>query len=176
MAETSSSTATPSSTPSSITPVTNQNNQQSDANSITVVSSQPNKNQTKEHVNSIAEDGITSEASEENDSVNLYYDKNQEEIGIYFLYFMIISKLHELITTFVYLIEEQPIYPKAFHNMSNEFEVAVWIAQHPRILNLAIEIQNAKSTLVNKEGSQVQEVQASTSYSNITPLEIDQVI
>ncbi|RIA94542.1 hypothetical protein C1645_873360 [Glomus cerebriforme] len=66
--------------PSSITSITNQNNQQSDANSSTVVSSQPNKNQTKKHVNSIAEDDITSEASKENDSVNLYYDKYQEEI------------------------------------------------------------------------------------------------
>ncbi|RIA83847.1 hypothetical protein C1645_833177 [Glomus cerebriforme] len=93
LAEISSSTAIPFSTPSSITSVTNQNNQQSDANSSTVVSSQPNKNQTKKYVNSIADDSITSKASEENDSVNLYYDKNQEEF--------------------------------AFHNMSNEFEVAI---------------------------------------------------
>ncbi|RIA97233.1 hypothetical protein C1645_814306 [Glomus cerebriforme] len=104
LAKTSSSTITPSSILSSITPVTNQNNQQSDANSNTVVSSQPNKNQTKKHVNSIAEDSITSEVSEVNNSVNLYYNKNQEEF------------------------EEQLIYLKAFHNITNEFEVAIWIA------------------------------------------------
>lgn len=38
--------------------------------------------------------------------------------------------------------------------MTNEFEVALWVAQHPRILKLALEIQNAKSTSVTEESPQ----------------------
>jgi hypothetical protein len=39
--------------------------------------------------------------------------------------------------------------------MNSEFEVAVWLANHPRILNLALEIKNAKSMpITNKESPQ----------------------
>ena len=60
--------------------------------------------------------------------------------------------------------------------MNNEFEVALWVAQHPRILNLAKEIQSAKSTLINEKS---QEISSYSSSSNTAmPLEIvdDQVI
>ena len=61
--------------------------------------------------------------------------------------------------------------------MNNEFEVALWVAQHPRILNLAKEIQSAKSTPINEKS---QEFSSYSSSSNIAmlPLEIvdDQVI
>ena len=39
--------------------------------------------------------------------------------------------------------------------MNSEFEVAVWLANHPRILNLALDIKNAKSMpITNEERSQ----------------------
>jgi len=42
-----------------------------------------------------------------------------------------------------------------FQHMSNEFETAVWLANHSRILNLALEIKNAKSIpITNEEKSQ----------------------
>jgi hypothetical protein len=66
-------------------------------------------------------------------------------------------------------------YPTQFQNMSNEFEVALWVAQHPRILNLAKEIQNAKSTSIN-ERSQVLSSASSYPTSSTTSLEIDQVL
>lgn len=58
--------------------------------------------------------------------------------------------------------------------MSNEFEVALWVAQHPRILNLAKEIQNAKLTSINERS----QVLSTPSYptSSTTPLEVDQVL
>ena len=39
--------------------------------------------------------------------------------------------------------------------MSNEFAAAVWLANYPRILNLALEIKNAKLIpITNEEKSQ----------------------
>ena len=39
--------------------------------------------------------------------------------------------------------------------MNSEFEVAVWLANHPRIINLALDIKNAKSmSITNEESSQ----------------------
>jgi len=61
--------------------------------------------------------------------------------------------------------------------MNNEFEVALWVAQHPRILNLAKEIQSAKSTPIN-EKSQEFSSYSSSSNTAMPPPEIvdDQVI
>ena len=63
-------------------------------------------------------------------------------------------------------------YPIQFQNMSNEFEVALWVAQHPRILNLAKEIQNAKLTSVISTN----QVLSAPISSDTTPPEVDQVI
>ncbi|CAG8690257.1 877_t:CDS:2, partial [Rhizophagus irregularis] len=49
------------------------------------------------------------------------------------------------------LSEQQPKFPSQFHNMTNEFEIALWLAYHQRILNLAISIRNGMSTRVNEE-------------------------
>src|SRR5256885_7606729 len=38
--------------------------------------------------------------------------------------------------------------PPQFQNMSNEFEVAQWVAHHQRILNLAINISNGMATSI----------------------------
>jgi hypothetical protein len=60
--------------------------------------------------------------------------------------------------------------------MDNEFEAAVWVADRPRILNLALEIKKAKTMPVNSanESSQILDI---PSYSISTTLtEIDQVI
>src|SRR2546430_1368622 len=62
--------------------------------------------------------------------------------------------------------------------MNNEFEVALWVAQHPRILNLAKEIQSAKLTPIN-EKSQEFSSYSSSSNTAMPPPEIvldDQVI
>ena len=37
--------------------------------------------------------------------------------------------------------------------MDNEFEVAIWLANRPRILNLALDIKNAKSMSITNEDS-----------------------
>lgn len=46
---------------------------------------------------------------------------------------------------------QQPKFPSQFHNMTNEFEIALWLAHHQRILNLAINIRNGMSTRVIEE-------------------------
>jgi len=71
--------------------------------------------------------------------------------------------------------------PTQFHNMSNEFEIAYWLAHHKRILDLAINIRDGMANGINKESDM-----ASTStyalthrlsYESVsTPPEIDQVI
>jgi hypothetical protein len=58
--------------------------------------------------------------------------------------------------------------------MNNEFEVALWVAQHPRILNLAKEIQSAKSTPIN-EDSHVLSSYPSNS-TTVIPQEIDEQV
>ena len=65
--------------------------------------------------------------------------------------------------------------------MSNEFEVAMWVAQHPRILNLAKEIQNAKSTPITTTSTtstnETLQVFSNAPTSNTsTTQEINQVI
>jgi len=72
---------------------------------------------------------------------------------------------------------EETRFPAQFNNMNNEFEIALWVAQHLRILNLAKEIQNAKSTPITstKESSQVLSALLYPT-SIITSPEIDQVI
>ena len=56
--------------------------------------------------------------------------------------------------------------------MNNEFEVAVWLANHPRILNLALNIKNAKSIpIINEENPQgSQSLQGQSSQVEITPV------
>ena len=41
--------------------------------------------------------------------------------------------------------------PAQFHNMSNEFEIAYWLAHHKRILDLAINIRDGMANGINKE-------------------------
>lgn len=62
--------------------------------------------------------------------------------------------------------------------MDNEFEVALWVSQHPRILNLAKEIQSAKSTPINEESheSHVNLSYSSNSSTVVLPELDDQVI
>jgi hypothetical protein len=61
--------------------------------------------------------------------------------------------------------------------MSNEFEIALWVAHHQRILNLAINIRNsmAISVPVNEE-SETSQIPISTSYPISNLSEISQVI
>ena len=68
--------------------------------------------------------------------------------------------------------------PAQFQSMNNEFEVALWVAQHPRILNLAKEIQDAKSTpITTNEEFQILTTTLHPTISNSTMSpEIDQVI
>ena len=56
--------------------------------------------------------------------------------------------------------------------MNNEFEVAMWLANHPRILNLALNIKNAKSIpITNEENPQdSQSLQGQSSQVEITPV------
>ena len=63
--------------------------------------------------------------------------------------------------------------------MSNEFEVALWVAQHQRILNLAIDIRNAKLTNIpaNKDKFGGSQLNTSILYPISSTLpEIDQVM
>ena len=67
--------------------------------------------------------------------------------------------------------------------MSNEFEVAAWLADYPQILSLAIEINNAKSVPVtNKEkqqGFQPQGLQSQSlqsPHNQVSQVEITQVM
>lgn len=58
--------------------------------------------------------------------------------------------------------------------MNNEFEIALWVAQHPRILNLAKEIQNAKSTPITTTlTNETSQVFSSAPISNTTSQEIN---
>lgn len=75
----------------------------------------------------------------------------------------------------------QPKTPMQFQNVSNEFEIAYWLAHHKSILDLAINIRNGMMTSTDGESSI-----SSTSSPNTliqhsfepvsTPSEIDQVI
>jgi hypothetical protein len=58
--------------------------------------------------------------------------------------------------------------------MNNEFEVALWVAQHPRILNLALGIHNAKSTPTTPVNETPQAL-IPLYPTNTMPLEVDQV-
>ena len=74
---------------------------------------------------------------------------------------------------------QQQRYPKQFQNMSDEFEVALWVSQHQRILNLAIDIRDAKSITIpaNEDefgGSQIHHTSISYPISTTLP-EINQV-
>ena len=71
--------------------------------------------------------------------------------------------------------------PPQFQNMSNEFEVAQWVAHHQKILNLAINISNGMATSIpaDKEETETSSVILHPfSYSSIgsTLSEISQVI
>lgn len=68
--------------------------------------------------------------------------------------------------------------PIQFQDMSNEFEVALWVAKHSRILNLALEIQKAKSTPITTENKSSQILNAPSNPTSTTTIlqEIDQVI
>ncbi|PKY55668.1 hypothetical protein RhiirA4_475286, partial [Rhizophagus irregularis] len=102
----------------------NQNEQQADINSTnTVISNQKQFNIDKNNMKS----------SDENFSVTgQTFSDNEDESNIP-------------------LSEQQPKFPSQFHNMTNEFEIALWLAYHQRILNLAISIRNGMSTRVNEE-------------------------
>ncbi|CAG8730870.1 8789_t:CDS:1, partial [Funneliformis mosseae] len=50
-----------------------------------------------------------------------------------------------------------------FHNMSNEFEIAFWLAHHKRILDLTINIKDGIVNGINKESDM-----ASTSIYALT--------
>lgn len=55
--------------------------------------------------------------------------------------------------------------------MNSELEVAVWLAKHPRILNLALDIKNAKSIpITNEENPRSQSLQGQSSRAEITPV------
>jgi hypothetical protein len=56
--------------------------------------------------------------------------------------------------------------------MNSEFEVAVWLVEHPRIINLALDIKNAKSTSVTNEENprSSQSLQGQSSQAEITPV------
>jgi hypothetical protein len=62
--------------------------------------------------------------------------------------------------------------PAQFQCMNNEFDVATWLANHPRILNLALDIKNAKSIqITNEENPQgSQNLQVQSSQVGITPV------
>lgn len=62
--------------------------------------------------------------------------------------------------------------------MSNEFEIALWVAHHQRILNLATDIRNSMAVNVsmNEKESEISQIPISTSYSLSTIPEISQVI
>jgi len=47
-------------------------------------------------------------------------------------------------------VDLQPKLPTQFRNMSNEFEIAYWLAHHNSILNLAVNIRNG---LMNRTGT-----------------------
>ncbi|RGB30558.1 hypothetical protein C1646_765220 [Rhizophagus diaphanus] len=65
----------------------------------------------------------------------------------------------------------EPQRPKQFQDMSNEFEVALWVAKHSRILNLALEIQKSKSTQITSANESPKILPARTTTM---PQEIDQ--
>ncbi|CAG8705239.1 2317_t:CDS:2, partial [Rhizophagus irregularis] len=102
----------------------NQNEQQADINSTnTVISNQKQFNIDKNNMKS----------SDENFSVTGQTCSDNED------------------ETNIPLSGQQPKFPSQFHNMTNEFEIALWLAYHQRILNLAISIRNGMSTKVNEE-------------------------
>ena len=72
----------------------------------------------------------------------------------------------------------QPKYPTQFQKMSNEFEVALRVAHHQRILNLAINIRDSMMVSISAdgEGSETPQMPISTSYPVSTFSEISQVI
>ena len=72
----------------------------------------------------------------------------------------------------------QPKYPTQFQKMSNEFEVALWVAHYQRILNLAINIRDSMMVSISAdgEGSETPQMPISTSYPVSTFSEISQVI
>ena len=76
--------------------------------------------------------------------------------------------------------------PTQFQHMSNEFEIAYWLAHHKRILDLALNIQNGMMTKTD-EGYETHSTSSGSSQSCsstqqfsfgsvLTPPEIDQVV
>jgi len=70
--------------------------------------------------------------------------------------------------------------PTQFQNMPNDFEIAYWIANHKKILDLAINIRNGMMSNANEEYETTVTSSSSKQQfsleSALTPSEIDQVI
>ena len=70
--------------------------------------------------------------------------------------------------------------PMQFQNMTNEFEIAYWLAYHKRILDLAISIRNGMMTSADEEyettASSSSHTLSKVSFEPVSPPEIDQVI
>ena len=60
--------------------------------------------------------------------------------------------------------------------MNNEYEVELWVEQHPKILNLAKEIQSAKSTLINEKSQEFSSYSSSSNTAMPPEIVDDQVI
>jgi hypothetical protein len=78
-------------------------------------------------------------------------------------------------------IDLQPKQPTQFQNMSNDFEIAHWVACHKKVLELAISIQNGMMSSADEEHDKPILVSSSSKQRIslepvLTPLEIEQVI
>ncbi len=111
---------------------------------------------------------------------------SQEDSHVQELFQKKLEEIHREIENVAIGIELLPKQPTQFQHMSNEFEIAYWLAHHKKVLDLAINIRNGMLTRTDDEeyetaststtSSQHSLVQQVSFQPALTPPEIDQVV
>ncbi len=108
---------------------------------------------------------------------------SQEDSHVQELFQKKLEEIHREIENVAIGIELLPKQPTQFQHMSNEFEIAYWLAHHKKVLDLAINIRNGMLTRTDDEesststtSSQHSLVQQASFQPALTLPEIDQVV
>ena len=76
---------------------------------------------------------------------------SQEDSHVQELFQKKLEEIHREIENVAIGIELLPKQPTQFQYMSNEFEIAYWLAHHKNVLDLAINIRNGMLTRTDDE-------------------------